>query len=331
MRTKQAIATNSGNRSTVIYPKELAAPDHELKNPPPVAGLKVLAALIDAAGDAVTLDQHHELSAAALRAVPGISGYSVDALNDLLETLMAAQIKLHDPERRRYSFGPILAHAVVGYAQDSTVQSCRFQFGPAFREMVEQSDIYAILDRATLYALSSRYAILLYQFLSTHWRKKHTSSIELTLDDLRRIMAVEKGKYPEFKHLNDRTIKPSLKVISDLSPWTLTAQQLTTGQGRKRSVDRIRITWEPKKPLAAPAPKPGHPPRLVAQSSAFPETGGIAYSPNWKELKRAAGCNKDDNLIASDFRRFCREKGIALTAPNIEKVFSGFCAKVGKI
>ena len=269
MRTKEAIAKNAGNSSTMIYPKELAAPDHELKNPPPLAGLKVLAALIDAAGDAVTADQYHELPAATLRDVPGISGYSVEALNNLLETLTTAQIKLHDRERRRYSFGPILAHAVVGYAAGGTVQSCRYLFGPAFREMVEQSDIYAILDRATLYAMPSRYAVLLYQFLCTHWRKKHQSAIDLSLDDLRRILAVETGKLSEFKHLNDKAIKPALKMISDLSPWTVTAQKLSTGEGRYRSVDRIRLSWEAKKPLA-PAAAPAKPAKAAPKPAAAP-------------------------------------------------------------
>ena len=63
----------------------------------------------------------------------------------------------------------------------------------------------------------------------------------------------------------------------------------------------------------------------------FPETGSITYSPRWLDLKRSAGCNKDNDLIASDFRRFCRERNIALHARNIEETFSAFCAKVGQV
>lgn len=63
----------------------------------------------------------------------------------------------------------------------------------------------------------------------------------------------------------------------------------------------------------------------------FPETGGIAYSPRWLELKRAAGCNMDNELIASNFRRFCRERSIALDAANIEKIFIDYCGKIGNV
>jgi hypothetical protein len=66
-------------------------------------------------------------------------------------------------------------------------------------------------------------------------------------------------------------------------------------------------------------------------AAVFPAAGGISYSPHWLALKRAAGCNKDNDLIASDFRRFCREKGIPLDAKNIEKTFSGFCKSSGKV
>lgn len=63
----------------------------------------------------------------------------------------------------------------------------------------------------------------------------------------------------------------------------------------------------------------------------FPKTGGITYSPHWIEIKRAAGCNRDNSLIAADFRRFCDAKGISLDAHNIEELFSSFCAKVGHV
>lgn len=64
---------------------------------------------------------------------------------------------------------------------------------------------------------------------------------------------------------------------------------------------------------------------------AFPTSGSIAYNDHWLNLKREAGCNKDNSLIASDFRRFCRERNIPLNAGNIEKLFSDYCRKIGKL
>lgn len=63
----------------------------------------------------------------------------------------------------------------------------------------------------------------------------------------------------------------------------------------------------------------------------FPEAGGIEYDDYWKAIKRDAGCNMDNTMIATKFRQFCAERKIKLNARNIEKLFSDFCAKVGKV
>ena len=78
---------------------------------------------------------------------------------------------------------------------------------------------------------------------------------------------------------------------------------------------------------------PRPPPRATAETppAFFPETGSITYSPHWLDLKRDAGCNMDNTLIATSFRRFLSERGIARDVGNIEKLFTDFCAKVGKV
>ena len=67
----------------------------------------------------------------------------------------------------------------------------------------------------------------------------------------------------------------------------------------------------------------------VARS--FPASGGIEFDQHWRDLKRAAGCNMDNTMIADKFRAWCAGKGLALDSWNIEQAFSSFCAKVGQI
>jgi len=127
-----------------------------------------------------------------------------------------------------------------------------------------------------------------------------------------------------------------ISEINHLSRLNLTATPNKIG----RTVASVTIGWQVKDdPTAAKRELQGHSIGRKARRDgsaetvppAFPATGGIGYSPHWLELKHAAGCNKDNNLIASDFRRFCQEKGIKLGARNIEELFSNFCAKVGRI
>lgn len=70
---------------------------------------------------------------------------------------------------------------------------------------------------------------------------------------------------------------------------------------------------------------------VETMAAIFPETGSITYSPRWLELKRQAGCNMDNTLIATNFRRFLAERRIACDAANIEKLFLDYCRKVGQI
>jgi hypothetical protein len=64
---------------------------------------------------------------------------------------------------------------------------------------------------------------------------------------------------------------------------------------------------------------------------AFPASGSIEFDEHWKTLKRAAGCNMDNAMIAEKFRAWCAGKSLALDSQNVEQAFTSFCAKVGRI
>ncbi|MGE3896986.1 MAG: plasmid replication protein RepC [Variibacter sp.] len=60
----------------------------------------------------------------------------------------------------------------------------------------------------------------------------------------------------------------------------------------------------------------------------FPAQGSISYGP-WVAVVRehAPKPTPDIDAVANAFRRWARERNIDLTAPNIERVFAGFCRK----
>lgn len=47
------------------------------------------------------------------------------------------------------------------------------------------------------------------------------------------------------------------------------------------------------------------------------------------KLMQQAGCNMDNALIASNFRWFCRERGLSPDAAGIEQIFADYCNKIG--
>jgi replication initiation protein RepC len=60
----------------------------------------------------------------------------------------------------------------------------------------------------------------------------------------------------------------------------------------------------------------------------FPATGSITYT-SWQDVvrKHAPAPTPDSDTVARAFRGWAKTRGIDLTAPNIEKVFAGFCRK----
>ncbi|MBX9846647.1 MAG: replication protein C [Xanthobacteraceae bacterium] len=86
-----------------------------------------------------------------------------------------------------------------------------------------------------------------------------------------------------------------------------------------RSLFALAKAGEPESAAHAPA-------AIVTET--FPAHGSISYGP-WAAIVRehAPKPTPDVDSIANAFRRWATEKSIDLTAPNIERVFAGFCRK----
>lgn len=58
----------------------------------------------------------------------------------------------------------------------------------------------------------------------------------------------------------------------------------------------------------------------------FPRDGSVAYSP-WADLIRTNARGADVDVIAAEFRKFCRTRDIPLDGQSIGKTLSTFCKK----
>lgn len=247
MKTVERMASNHADKASVIYPAEIGRAEWSLDNPPSAVGLKLLLLVVSALGNTVTNDVMHELPVSLLRQVPGLAGMSKDGLEQALGDLTRVHARLDQPDpdnpkRGVITMGALLTTARIHYSENA-VLSCHVRFGDVFRDMVAASELFAVIDRALALSMKSRYSLLLYQFVATHWRKKHVSQIKLSNLDLRRIFALEPGSYPQFKALNQRVISPAVSEISAASPYTLTAKPYFEGS---RAVAGIVLSWEAK-------------------------------------------------------------------------------------
>jgi len=338
MKTTQIAADRAFDETKTVLPAEVARGVY-IENPPGAEALKLMHLLIGKAGGRMAEDVRHELRLADIKKIDGMRNHTRATLRKLFVELAGAVMVFDDTEAQCEIIGGFLDRAKLDYRHEiSDDLLVAWWFGGAFREMAEKSCHWAILDRQTVFALSSKYSILLFQHVASLVNLAHITSKTFTVVELRALMGVPDGKMERFSNLNQRVLQPAVAEINQTSRLFLRATPNKIG----RAVASVTIAWE-EKPLEAKQetkreldrPKVGRKARRDGSSemvaAAFPAAGGIAYSAHWKKIKREAGCNKDDQLIATDFRRFCKEKDIALNAKNIETIFANYCRKVGAI
>ncbi|MFZ3585130.1 replication initiation protein [Loktanella sp. DJP18] len=308
-----------------------------MQNAPSLRALKLMHLMIATAGGRMAEDVRHEIRLSDIRRIEGMNHHDKDSLRTPLEELKAAVLTYDEPEKMRYTIGGLVDHAVVDYRQEAKGDVLVWwYFGRMFREMAEKSNHWTILDRQTVFHLGSKYSVLLFQHVASLTGLEHVQSKTFTVAELRGVLGVPEGKLVRFADLNRRALQSAIEEINQLSRLMLTATPKKIG----RTVTSVTIAWktntdpaEMKRELNRP--KIGRKMRRDNSTEtiapAFPAAGGITYAQSWQKIKRDAGCNKDDQLIASDFRRFCASKQIALDARNIETVFASYCRKVGKV
>ena len=325
------------DQTKTVLPAEVARGVY-IRNAPSLQALKLMHLMIATAGGRMADPVRHEIRLADIRKIDGMKNHDRESLTPLFEELRAVVIREGDPadDEQRVVIGGLLDHAILNRKDPISGDTLlSWFFGRMFIEMAEKSNHWAILDRQTVFHLTSRYSVLLFQHFASLVNLDRMNAKTFTVPELRALLGVPEGKHQRFAELNRWCIKPAIEEINHLSRMTLTATPNKIG----RTVASVSLGWAVKDdPSAAKrelaGSKVGREARRDGSAEtvavSFPEAGGITYSPHWLDLKRAAGCNKDNDLIASDFRRFCASKGIRLDASNIEKLFSDFCAKVGR-
>lgn len=337
-KTIQVAADRAFDKTKTVLPAEVARGIY-MQNPPGLAALKLMHVLIGQAAGRMGEDVEHRVSLSEVRAIEGLRHHDRASLTPLFAELQAAVLINDDVERKRLTIGGLLDLAEVDYRDETSGELViSWYFSRMFTRVAAASDHWAILDRHTAFRLKSRYSMLLFQHISSLVKQAHVTRKVFTVGELRAVLGVGAGKLERFANLNARAIQPAIEEISSESRFILTATPRKNG----RTITSIEISWSEKSgeerkslkvemdrhSIGRKARRDG---REEGVAATFPETGSIAYSPYWIDLKRAAGCNADNAKIATDFRRFLDQRGISRDANNIDKLFSDFCRTVGKV
>lgn len=117
-----------------------------------------------------------------------------------------------------------------------------YSFDRRIVEILKSSTIWGKISFPVLLALTSKYAITLYENVAQLAGLDYKTSQVYTLEEFRKLLGVEPGKYAGFGELNKHVIKKAALEINALAPFNINIQPRKTG----RSVTHIRLGWWPK-------------------------------------------------------------------------------------
>lgn len=245
-KTLQVIADRDYDQTRSYHPGEIADGRFaDLTNPPSLAALKLHEVLFKAAGAAVADDKWHQINLAQIAGTEGMRNLTRRGLIDLFKELRGVVME-YDTVEGTVVAG-LLDVAKVAFEDGSGPIVVRWKFGESFREVVGQSDYWAIIDRQTALSMTSRYALRLHEIIALRANLDRKASEVFKLDDLRARLGVPKGKLVNWTHLSQKALQPAIAEVNQLSRFSVAMQVRKRG----RSVVAVELSWEEKSDLAA--------------------------------------------------------------------------------
>ncbi len=124
-----------------------------------------------------------------------------------------------------------------------------YSFDKRLVEILQDSAIWGKISIPVLMAFSSKYSVSLYEHISQWTGLTRKSFQDLTLNEFRELLGIEKEKYRAFGALNKHVVKPTVLELNALASFSVTIVPIKTG----KKVTHIRIGWwqKEKEELAA--------------------------------------------------------------------------------
>lgn len=190
--------------------------------------------LLENAWDAIDKPVTHMIAKSSLRG----SHNSNDRIGESLERLMSAIVKVAvvwDGEEAIERV-QLLGGNLETRRSDGVLE---YEIPARLRKIIGNSQVFARLQREVMFALSSKYALTLYEMVQKRGNLKWKASERFSLEELRGIMGVPKGKLTSWSNLKLRAIEPAVREVTALSDYVVEIAPIKTG----RAVTHIELRW----------------------------------------------------------------------------------------
>lgn len=220
------------NAQTLVKPGELV--DLVEVTPLTLADRRIYNQLLENAWDAIEKPVIHVIAKSDLRG----SHNSNDRVGASIERLMASIVRVQvirdgEPAIERVQ---LLGGNVETARRDGLLE---YEIPQRLRRIIKDSTVFARLQREVMFALSSKYALTLYEMVQKRGNLRWRSSEKFALDDLRGVLGVPKGKLTSWSNLKLRAIDPAVEEVSALSDYIVEVDPVKTG----RRVTHVELRW----------------------------------------------------------------------------------------
>jgi replication initiator protein len=172
-----------------------------------------------------------------LRAIRGTRDAN-DRVGESIERLMASIARLEiEANGRRY----IRRVQLLGETDEDRQAEglLYYSFPPGLRSIIRRSRIFARLRKDVIFALSSKYALTLYELCEKRVNLGWKWQEEFTVERFRQLLGVDPDKLKAFKNLNQKAIQPAVAEVNFLSDFGCKVEPVTAG----RKVVTVRLSW----------------------------------------------------------------------------------------
>lgn len=298
------------NAQSMIKPGELV--DLVEVTPLTLADRRIYNQLLEHAWDAIEKPVTHVISKSELRG----SHNSNDRVGESMERLMSAIVRINVMHEGEEAIERV---QLLGGNIETTRRDGLFEYEiPArLRKVIKDSTVFARLQREVMFALSSKYALTLYEMVQKRGNLRWRSSEKFSLADLRGILGVPKGKLTSWSNMKLRAIEPALKEVNALSDYVVEIDPVKTG----RRVTHVELRWWKKDADGAGAAereltfsKTGRKARIdgqvqpIAARPAWLETKGVALRTETYETARMRHSGYDIYFVEGEWRAWAAGK-----------------------
>jgi hypothetical protein len=294
------------------------------------------------AWDSIAEDKSHVIAKKELRGLHSNNDRVGDSIERLMSVVCSTQVVRSDGKSYTRRFH--LMETSDDQNDNEDMGLLYYDFPAHLRSIIKNSTQFARLKREVIFALSSKYALSLYELVSKRINLKHKKTEEIPLARFRVLFGVEEGKLPLFKNLKQRAIDPAVLEVNGLAEFGCSVDPVYTG----KKITAVKLSWwaktdEEKKaairevqgskigrkarlmsrvetivppPAALPAPKP-EPRRTPSNYGRYDGVGNLLLKTKTYERAREIAPGLDIYYLESEWREWAANKGEAISFPDV--------------